>query len=319
MKISPVAGTPTIPQPGNTGLAPEKLARIKGIASGNPVVVPPAIEDDKAKLLEATQKIAMQTNKTPQAIDPLLDAENAVSDTDVQATQGSEATRPISPQLAALARQKRALQVKEREIDGKLEAAKTAALAEYKAKLKSNALSVLQEEGVSYDQLTQEILGQTNGYNPEIDKLKAEIAALKGDVDTKFSQADEAQNVSAINYVADKLDALIAGSPADFELLTSAEEEEEVIRRVYDHWKKTGKELNVATVAKEYQEELLTEAVRFANLGLVQKKLTPTVPAQVTSQPSQSGIRTLTNKDSARPAMGRRERAILAMQGQLKR
>jgi len=326
MKISPVAGTPTIPQPTNTGLSPEKLARIKGIASGKSEVIPPPTEDDKTKLLDATQKIAMQVNKTTEAVvaptEPQVETENAVSDTDVQATEGSEATQPISPQLAALAREKRALQVKERELAEKEKALNNPGQtrAELEAQLKATPLRVLQELGVTYDQLTQEILGQTSNYNPEVEKLKAEIEELKKGVDTKFSQADEAQNAAAVNYVADKLDALIAGSPADFELLTSAEAEEEVVRRVYDHWKKTGKELDVAKVAREYQEELIEEAVRFAKLGLVQKKLTPPEPAQVTSQPpQQTGIKTLTNKDSARPSMSRRERAILAMQGQLKR
>lgn len=326
MKISPVAGTPTINQPSTTGLAPDKLARIKGIATGQPVE---QAEEDKSKLLAATQnKIVMNVNRTPGGTE-IGDADGAVegaleetvkTDAIVQANEGSEVTQPLSPQLAALARQRRALQVKEREIaerEKALDGGQT--LTAYKAKLKGNLLGTLLEDvgPQVYDQLTQEILGQKANNDPRVEKLEAEIAELKGGVDKRFTAAEEAQEASAINYVADKLDALVATGD-DYDLLKAADGEEEVIRRVYNHWKKTGKELDVATVAKEYQEELAEEATRYAKLKQVQARLAPAEPLQPQATP-QTGIRTLTNKDSARPVMDRRQRAILAAQGQLKR
>ncbi len=265
----------------------------------------------------------MVTNKTPAGTEigdadgVVSQPESGISDTSVQTTEGSEVTQPLSPQLAAIARQRRALQVKERELADKEKAMGGATRAELESRLKSSPLSVLQELGVTYDQLTQEILGQQGQINPEVEKLKAELAELKGGVDKRFTEAQVAQETSAINYVADKLDALVQTGD-DFELLKAAEGEEEVIRRVYNHWKKTGKELDVSQVAKEYQDELAEEATRYARLKQVQSRLTPAEPAPVTPAPQQ-GIRTLANKDSARPAMDRRQRAILAMQGQLKR
>jgi hypothetical protein len=324
MKISPVAGTPTINQPPTTGLNPERAARAKAIASGQAPVAP--TEEDKAKLLDATQKIVMQTNKTPGGteisdkdglVDAVVEPEITTPDTIVQAKEDSEATQPLSPQLAALARQRRALQVKEKELLDKEKALGGQSNADFIAKLKSSPLSVLLEHGVTYDQLTQDILGQQSNINPEVEKLKAELAELKTGVDKRFSEGQIAQETSAINYVADKLDALVATGD-DFDLLKAADGEEEVIRRVYSHWKKTGKELDIATVAKEYQEELAEEAVRYAKIKQVQSRLLPTEPVPVTP-PQQQGIRTLTNKDSARPTMDRKQRAILAMQGQLKR
>ena len=326
MKIIPVAGTPTIPQPSSTGLATDKIARIKEVASGQPVTEP--TPEEKEKLLAATQKtIVMNTNKTvnrtieppAEAVEtPKAEPESTISDASVQTSEGSEATQPLSPQLAAIARQRRALQVKERELADKEKALGGQTRTELEARIKSQPLSVLQELGVTYDQLTQEILAQQGQINPEVEKLKAEIAELKGNVDKKFSDSQEAYESQAINYVADKLDALI-GQGDDFDLLKAAEGEEEVIRRVYVHWKKTGKELDVAQVAKEYQEELANEAARYAKLKQVQGKLTPTEPLQPQAIPQQTGIRTLTNKDSARPAIARKQRAMLAFQGQLKR
>lgn len=339
MKISPVQGTPTIPNPSHTGLAPDKLARIKGIAAGEPA--PEPTEEEKNKLLAATQKkIVMNTNKTVnRTIEPPVDAEpgieignGAVNEAEIaktdasvqpaaagtEAKEGGEATQPLSPQLAMIARQRRALDVKEKELEARAESIKAEALTEYKSKLKSNALGVLLEEGVSYDQLTQEILGNQSNHNPEVEALKAEVAELKKGVDDKFSKSEEAQETHAINYVADKLDTLI-GVGDEFDLLKAAEGEEEVIRRVYTHWKKTGKELDVAVVAKEYQEELAEEVSRYAKTKSVQKRLTPLEEPLKPQPQQQTGIRTLTNKDSARAGMDRKTRAILAMQGQLKR
>lgn len=328
MKISPVAGTPTISQPSATGLAPEKLERIKGLAAGKPT--PEPTEEEKQKLLAATQNtIKMNVNKTPES-SPMGESlpnseidkpETTVSDPNVQAIVASEDTQPLSPQLAQLARQRRDLQVKERDIAGREKAIADKARAELIAQLQSQPLGVLQEHGVTYDKLTNDILAAQGQLNPEVEKLKAEVDALKKGVDKRFSDTELAQETHAINYVADKLDAL-TGQGDDFELLKAAAGEEEVIRRIYFHWKKTGKELDVAAVAKEYQEELAEEAARYAKLGLVQKRLTPIEPLQpqtTTPQSQPQGMRTLTNKDSARPSMDRRQRAILAMQGQLKR
>src|SRR5690349_10494451 len=65
--------------------------------------------------------LRMTTNVTPGRIDtppPAAPAEAplAIPDTPEPAEGVVEATQPLSPQLAALAKQKRALQVKEREL-----------------------------------------------------------------------------------------------------------------------------------------------------------------------------------------------------------
>lgn len=316
MKISPVADTPTLPNTPNTGVSPDKLARLKAIAGG----VAPEEEkplEEKPLVDSSIRRITMKT--TPEAgsetINPVVEAETVSPDTSVQTNAAPEATEALSPQLAAIARQRRTLQLERQKFEGEKSSILAQAKTELEARLKTNALSVLQEHGVNYDQLTNEILASQGAINPEVDKLKAEIKALKEGVDKRFSDGEIAQESHAINYVADKLDAIV-DTGNDFELIKATSGEEEVIRRVYNHWKKTGKELDVATVAKEYESELEEEALRYAKLSKVQARLTP---AQAPLQPEQkTGIRTLTNKDSARPTMGRRQRAILAMQGQLK-
>ena len=318
MKISPVQGTPTIANPTSTGLSPEKIIRLKAIAAGQR---PEEEKPEEAGLVKpvtpSMPSITMKT--TPEAMQEVVphETESAISDTVVQTPPATEATEPLSPQFAALARNRRALQQERMAFEKEKASILANAKSEFETRLKSNALSVLQEYGVNYDQLTNEILASQGNQNPEVEKLKAEIKALKEGVDKRFSDTEIAQESHAINYVADKLDGIMASQANDFELIKEMGDDgqEEVIRRVYDHWKKTGKELDVLEVAKKYESELEEETLRFAKLKKVLAKLTPQ-QAPLQPQP-QSGMKTLTNKDSARPVVGRRQRAILAMQGQL--
>lgn len=329
MKISPVIGAPTIPQPSSSGRSSEALDRIRAIATGKPL--PEPIEEDKAKkLANQLQTITMNTNKTvlrdglpPESssesqiipTDELAKPDSGISDTTVQANEVSEATQPISPQLAALARERRALQVEKKALVDREKSIADEARAQIISQLKVKPLGLMQEHGVTYDQLTQELLG--NQINPEVEALKAEIKALKEGVDEKFSASETKHNEQNVHYVANKLDALLDQND-EFELLKEADGKVEIVSRIIDHYEKTGVERNVADVAKEYQEELYAELARYAKLKQVQGRLMPTEPLQPQPQ-TQQGMRTLTNKDTARPQMDRKQRAILAMQGQLKR
>lgn len=331
MRISPVAGTPTIPQTAQTGNSPEKLARLKAIASGESPINVMQSEEGRRKPEPEVKRITMRTNHTVNRdgnTQPYLEDGTAfgaqesethsdIPDNNVQANETAEATQPLSPQLAAIARQRRANQVKELELKEREAALSGPSRTELEARIKASPLSVLQEMGVTYDQLTQEILASQGGITPEIQALKEEIATLKGDVDKKLTDRDASAERAVLTEMAGNIERLCATGD-DFEMIRSAKQQEEVLGRIYDHWQKTGKVRDELDVMKEVENELVEEALTFARLGKVQGKLTPAVPLQP-QQDSGRGMRTLTNKDSAAPTMNRRQRAILAGQGNLKR
>ncbi len=67
-----------------------------------------------APAMSSVRSFKMNTNATPGRTDVAL--EPSISDPNDTAAAADEVTQPLSPQFAALAKQRRALQVKEREI-----------------------------------------------------------------------------------------------------------------------------------------------------------------------------------------------------------
>lgn len=322
MKISPVQGTPTIPNPSSSGISPEKLEKLKAIASGKPQ--PEKEEENKDQVLASkTPSITMNTNRNPEPIPsgnesgngeiPVESApESAISDTTVQTNAPVEATQPLSPQFAALAKQRRANQVKELELAEREKALSGASRSDLEARIKSQPLSVLQELGVTYDQLTNEILASQSGTNPEILALKAELKALKEGVDKTLSDKDAAQEKAVLTEIRRTVNQMAQLEP--YELIRETKSESEVVDLIHRTYKKTGEVLSEDEAMNLVEAELEEEALKIARLKKVQGKLTPP-EAPLQPQPTQ-GIKTLTNKDSARPVTSRRQRAIAAMLGQ---
>lgn len=335
MKISPVNGSTTSTNLSNTGLSADKLARAKAIASGQSadgteihqdppgLPKPPGIKmktnfttnrDDIGAL--ALNQLEAQENNPPAAEEnnPQQFTEQsttAISDTDVQANEPSEVTEALSPQQVALAKQRRALQVKERELAERERRLIGPSRAELEARIKSQPLSVLQELGVTYDQLTQEILASQQTVTPEIQALKAEIQALKEGVDKTLTDKDAAAEQAVLAQMRRNVQHLSADE--DFEMIRATGSQDQVVDLIHRTWKETGEVLDEAEAMRLVEDELLNDALKIAQTKKLQAKLTPPAPVQPTPQ---TGMRTLTNKDQARPPMTRRQRAIAAMLGQ---
>lgn len=320
MKISPVVGTPTIPQHPSTGLSPEKLQRLKSIAAGKePHEEKVSIEE---KVPASTASIKMHTLKTPEQLDaspekpgdggiPINEntQENAISDTVVQAKPEPEAIQPVSPQIAALAKQKRALQVKERELAEKEKALEASgSRADLLQKVKSGqALSVLQELGITYDQLTNELLGKQSA--PDLSQLKEEI--LKS-VDERLTGKDAAQEQAVFEHMKKNIEKLSAAD--EFPFVKAWKAQDKVMELIKRTWQESGEVLDEEEALGMIEAELKEESKVFAPLLKGPEQTTPA--AGEMPQKAPQGIKTLTNKDSARPGSSRRQRALAAFLGQ---
>ena len=277
----------------------------------------PAATPDAPVPNVSVRRFQVSTNATPDGVTinqslPAPDSGN--NDTVEQSQVVSEDTKPLSPQFAALAKQRRALQLKEQELTAREEAFKKSSSTEGKidlAKLKSEPLRVLLENGVTYDQLTEAVLANQHGYNPEVQALKDEIQSLKTGVEKTFADRDSQAEQQVKAEMTREADILVA-SGQDFELVRETKSVPDVIALVERVYKEQGRLLDVREALQLVEDELLADSLKFAQLEKVKAKLAPPAPA---AKPQQ--MRTLASNDSASQPMTAKQRAIAAFNGTL--
>ncbi len=328
MKITPMgsgsgaAGVMSAPTGQST--SPDRREAAKQAFLGEtPTRVTP-LDVPEAQQPQNIKRIKMRVNRSPERM--LEEIQNAAGpqeieasdsvDPNVQADPPAEVTQPISPQFAALARQRRALQVKESEIKAREEALAKQPSGIDLAKLKADPLSVLQEAGVTYDQLTESILNSQSGMNPELQALRAELKALKEGVDTKLTERDQQVEQQVLSEMKREADRLTAQGEA-YEMIRENGRQQDVVDLIHRTWKQTGEVLDVTEAAELVENTLLEDAIKQAKLTKVQSKLTPVQQMVQNQRPSQ--MRTLTNRDTASIPLSPKARAMAAFNGTLKR
>lgn len=340
MKVTPLANGTGVPAQSDSSLGKtadaSKLARAKAIAAGQAPVEQtqgsgdPQADRARASIKKIKMKTQYSTNRDDVVEEPVeeqvvVEAQSPTPDASEQ-VNGTEETKPIDPQVAAFAKARRALQVKERELAQREEALKTqppAGTDDVMAKLKANPLSVLQEAGVTYDQLTEAILNNPSSSNQEYQSLKAEIQALKEELTGQLSTRDQQAEQQVLTEMTRETVALTAQGE-QYEAIREAKAQKDVVELIHRTWKKTGEVMDVETAAQLVENQLIEDALPFARIKKVQSRLTPQQEEQVqkileTPKPNTKVMRTLTNRDNASPNMGRRARAIAVMNGTLKR
>lgn len=329
MKISPVQGMPTIQNPSATGLSTEKLQRIRAIAENK--TPEPLQEPEKQSIslgdmpTSATQRIKMNVNRSTmlpieqENAAPLEETDGVagvvpavvVPDNDVQAKSPTGVTGTISPELAELAKQKRAVQLEREQLAKEREMPQGTPEGFISLKdLQANALSVLQKNGITYEQLTNEILG-TQSAQPDLGKFKEDLLKT---IDEKLAGKDSAQEEAVYSYMKQEVDKMSNLQPYRF--IRENKGQDKVMDLIKRSWKEKGEILTEEEAMNLIESEFREDARRYAKLiGELEKPAAPAeVPPNETETRTQA--KTLTNKDSARPVMGRRQRAIAAALGQ---
>jgi len=335
MKMSPMpAGAGGAPgtnlQSTNVGqtASAQKLAAAKAIAAGQtPIQVNPTEEHEREKP-QSVRTITMRTNVSPDRFDPQIAAQapetenSPISDQGGQTQAVTEATQPLSPQFAALAKQRRALQVKERELaEREAKANQTPAITGdmvSKADLLANPLKIF-EMGLTYDQLTEAILSNPKNSNLDPRALKEElIQAAKDELNKTLSDRDTQAEAQVLSEMMKEAQKMIQEGDT-YEMVRETGSLPQVKELIYRLYKKTGEVLDVDEALNLVETDLINESLKIANIKKVQSRLSPQPPVQNTQQLQQRQMRTLTNRDTASSPLDRRARAIAAMTGNLRK
>jgi hypothetical protein len=280
---------------------------------------------------------------TQQAIEEVKEA--AKSDDgqkDSLSNQYAQLARREKALRAKALQQEQALKAKEAEIAAK-EAALRAQEEQYKngyiskQRLKEQTLEALAEADISYDAITQQLINsQTSPQDPRltahIAKLEAKIAELENNTKKSQEAYEEQQSAAykaAVAQIKTDVSSLVATDPA-YETIRYTGSEDEVVRLIEEVYNNDGVLMTVEEAAAEVEKELEERMYKvLSKTEKLKKRLVPaTQPATeeakaATQKPQetvkqQQTMKTLTNTVTGSRKLTARERAILAMKGELK-
>lgn len=253
-----------------------------------------------------------------------------VVESPVEATAGKD--EQLSPKFAALARKEKILIQRNRELRVREDALK-AKEAEYlsayipKSKLKEDPMTVINEAGVTYDELVANILNQ-DPQSQAYKKIEQRFKELEDRQASAMKAIEEDKNRSyeqAVKQITTEATMLIDADPA-YETIKEEGAADAVVELIKQTFDTSGVLMSIEDAAKEVENYLIEEGIRKANLKKVKAKLTPIeqvqeVQKQQTKQLSPQ-VKTLTNDmvASSKPLSDRerKQRAIMAFKGILK-
>ena len=361
MKIIPVAGPAQIPVNGT----PEHIRTAKAVAAFNkgvssydaPQPVPVQQSQPPQKVVQNQSQIAVEEMGAiiPQ---PNIDSQTgteqleAVAEETPQEQQKPVQDPALSRQFAQLARQEKALRQKAQQQEQALKA-REAALAQREAALQAkpeapdlskyipkdrflqDPISVLEENGLDYDQLTQRYVTRAP-VDPSVTRamqaMQDEIRELKAQTAKASEQLTESQKqayASAVKQIRNDVVSLVNQDPA-FETIKQTKSIDDVVELIEETYKQDGIVLSVDEAAKQVEDYLVEEAMKLTRIGKIQQRLQSSSNGQQAlqaqqrqnAQPQQkqpAPMKTLTNAVSSNRQLSAKERAILAFRGELNR
>jgi hypothetical protein len=295
--------------------------------------------------MTASTTIAMPTKVVPRQTSTVEGTKPEAAPTPVEAASAETVeTKPdaLSPKFAALAKREkavreatRAFQAEKAKLQEQLKEIETAKA--WRESLTKNPMQVLQEAGISYDQLTQIMLNQPPQGDPELAKIQRELELVKASQEQERQRAEnhqKSQYEQAKKQMAIDAKTYIASNP-EFEAIANGGDEaiEAMVALIEHDFNEKGSIPSIEAVAKEIEDALVEEEFnrvqRAMNLKKIQARLAPPAPpaeVEQTQAPKAQSPQiqtTLSNRmvqSTTKPstAAERKARAIAAFLGQNK-
>jgi hypothetical protein len=198
-----------------------------------------------------------------------------------------------------------------------------------KEELRRNALGILEQEGISYEALTEQVISSAQRnpvYDAHIAKLEAKIADLVEKTEkseTSYTAQQEEAYKAAVNQIRLDTEKLVGADPS-FEMIKATGSVKDVVELIEETYKHEGTLLSVQEAAQMVEDHLTEEIEKYARIEKIKKKLAPESTSSKVQQQQgtiqvkqqQPQIKTLTNATSASRPLSARDRAIAAFKGQ---
>ena len=348
MKVTPLAGPQSIQQTTttNSDARSRAIAALtgQGATQGNTQEHPVA----NANNISAEEISAVKASQPTETID------NSTSTEDT--TQAAVETKPaVDPEtdkkFQELTRQERILRAKAQKQAADLKTAqdalnaREAALAAREAKLdpnqyiersrlKADPLSVMAETGLSYEEVTEQLLRQT----PKDPRVEAELNSLKQvikNLEAKLDNGEKAQNEqrtadyqNALKQIERDASAMVKSDPETYEAIAKTGSVKAVTKLIERVYREEGVLLSIEEAAEQVEEELIDQGIKtYSNIDKIKKRLAAANASTATAKPQdkkteaksqqqQPQMKTLTNAQASTRKLSARERALLAFKGE---
>lgn len=317
-------------------VAPEEMGAIKAPEAAA------ARQDDKIEVVQEDTKTTLSESDAALAAETTDQKDPALSKQFAQLARQEKMLRAQKlQQEQSLKSREDALKAREDALAAKDQTYKSGYIS--KDQLKQDTLSVLAEAGVSYEELTQQIINQ-QPVDPRlqntINSLKSQIEELKAANEESRKSYSESQTQAyqaAVKQITTDATNLVKSDPEAYEAISKTGTVKEVVKLIEETYKKDGILLSVEEAAQEVENYLVEENVKMATKidkikrriqasapnvsdksaqALAEKAAGVTTSATTTQQTQQ--MKTLTNATSSTRQLSARERALLAFKGELK-
>jgi hypothetical protein len=351
MRLTPVSSPAAIPPQGT----PEHVRTAKAIAAfeqgkssydkpqsnaqEHPVQNPSQVAVEELGAIQPRQEESVtSSNNEPQEVQPAQPAETEKKDP------------ALSRQFAQLARQEKILRQQKQQQEQAFKE-REAALKAREAELskpqrpaegyvsiediKRNPLGMLTNAGVTYDELTSQILN-TGTLDPRVEatisKLEAKIKSLEEASETTQKTYQEQQveaRKAAVRQISRDAMEIVRGNPDEFEAISKIGSRgiQEAVRLIEETFDKDQYLMSTEDALREIENYLVEENFNMStNVKKIKNRILQSSAQNANTQPktpvqpqqTQPGMKTLTNAASGSRKLSTRERAILAFKNELK-
>ena len=199
---------------------------------------------------------------------------------------------------------------------------------------KQDAVAALAEAGMSYEEITNQIMNQ-QPTDPRvmntINKLQAKIDALEEQTKVSTQNQQEQQTAAyqaAVKQIELDVKTLVNSDP-QYETIKHTAASKDVVQLITETYNKDGYLLSVEEAAQQVEEYLADKYTKVANINKIKARInkasaTPTqsatqqTPVEQSRQAATPTMKTLTNANSSIRQLTAKERAVLAFKGELK-